>query len=789
MKRLQSNPYIYAFDIETSNTKNMSEQLPELWDAEKNRFKELSFMHQFTISRIDFTTGELEHVYAGHWIEELFDFFGALFEMDMETVVISHNFGGYESHLLKQYQWTVDHCTDLLAQSESKIITMTLKDEKQKGKVKILDSLLILQKSIDTLGKELGFPKLEYDYNEFKLPTDEFTFDEIEYCYRDNDISLLGLYNKCKLYPWIKEPCDIPVSATGFVRKELANNPEINKEFVSRNGKTYKTFDLWKYQCRNQFVTDVDQYFCMYDSFNGGYVHANPFYVGKVLHNLTALDFKSDYPGQCLSKFYPSGEFHKVDPKEEFPKLMESIKANYGQLNADWTSLVSKQKYNHHFYYGTFVFKNLRASFVGTRIFPNCSSSKSKGGHDYILVEDTPENPFVCDNGKVINAGKIALSLTDVELLNLYICYDWDDIYCFELYKCEQYGKMHVEIRNAINYFGIQKEQWKKVVKDLEQNQFGSHDYELPKEQLQAIEHSNDKLNLAKQYLQNAKASLNGIYGQQVQKPVQDNYELNEVGVVELVNEDLRTALKKERKKKQYSMNHSFCVGIYVTSYARLMLTLGFVMVCKSGCDFVYADTDSLKILTNGHDEELQRNVSRFNEAYMLHCKEENPFEFGTWDFEPTIKAGIFLGAKKYMVLENVEGKDTIEVTVAGLPKKSAAKYFTYLMKHDFGGSFDEMAKTVFTHNTLIDANACDNLGHSDYYAGEDVGNYFDFGTHEVRSMINLSPMPFDMNNTESINTPAFIYCAVLEHLFDNPQNMDRLRIFKDGEGYRWENI
>ena len=776
------NEWVYAFDIETSNTANENKQ--KFFDSEKKRYYSYTFMHQFTISRLNWRTGEVEHYFYGNWIEQLFDFFLDIFKQNKTTIVISHNYGGYESRLINQYEFIRDRTEDILCASPTKVLTQTLVptiddmdsfggDDYSNAKIKILDSYLVLQKSIAQLGKELKFPKLDYNYDEFKLPTDNFTEQEIEYCYRDNDISLLGLYAKCNAYGWIKTPNDIPVSGTGFVRKELKNNGEINKD---------GSFRQWSALCKKMYIKSEPQLALFERAFNGGFTHCNPYFVGNCLKNLKTVDFKSDYPAQLINHWFPDSPFEPV-PKDMYNKFLIRMKrfSSY-----DWRTLLSMRGLDSSSYVGEFHFYGVKLKkFDNKNVFPILSQSKTKS----IVNEITIGEHMIVENGKIVKARAVNFCCTDVELLAIMLCYDIAKIEVVQLYKAHC-GKTHREIINALNYFGIQKEQWKKVIKRLENDTYNRDDFPLlPDEQKDALAESEDKLSCANQYLMNAKGSLNGIYGQQVQKQIQDDYILTEEGCI-CIPKTLSDAMLDLR-----NLNHSFPIGIFVTSWARLSLTLGFLMLVEAGCSFVYADTDSLKILPNGDASicQLGTAVNDYNKIILSLNPKENQHGFGVFDFEEDYVNFVSLGAKKYLVqyyvVDEMSGEEKLvtKMTVAGFNKSSGSNILHSLFVTHYHYDFALMAHDAFNHNTYYTPEVTRKLAHSDYYQGEDMSKYYpELKGHDVKSMLNLEPVGFYMNETNGFNKTTDGYAMILDKVFHNPQDFTKTSVHQDEHGFAW---
>lgn len=765
----KANPFLFAFDIETSKSDNDKKHRCQVVDEARSgktvrtkKYKVFTFLSQFTVSAIDTRTGSLTHVFCGRYIEELFDFFEILLSLPYYTKVYSHNFGGYESHLLRQYEWIENHCTNLLANSPSKIISMTLNDKNKKGTIEINDSLLILQKSIKILGDELQFPKLEYEYNDFILPTDELTPEQIEYCYRDNDISLLALFNKIKITPWLwgknKQTCAIkriPISSTGFVRKDMIYNPEINK-----NG----LYDDWCNQCKEQWISEKEMYLTVTESFNGGYVHGNPYYIGQPIKNVISIDFSSDYPGQMLNKRYPKNPFLECNINEFYavcyPKLQYYL--------TNWKQCIRQKSLMRDNYIGLFIFKKLKVKrFENNNVFPIISNSKCSASP---LNIRTMDKRTILDNGKLIYSPVFVASFSEVELLSIMLTYDFESIECMKLYRSYGTSDMHELVRNTVIYYGKQKTLLKMLVHRLE-NHTTYYDLDIPKEIKIAIDESDDKITLAKRYLQNAKGMLNGIYGQQVQRPIQNDYYISD-GVVIESTKNLYDATKEIENRK---LNHSFSVGIYVTAWARLMLTIGFLLIVENGGTWIYADTDSLKFIDNGHFEKIHNAIEQFNNNVITSSA--NFYGFGKFDFE--ILDGrkysydyfCTLGAKKYITCVD----DEIEITIAGLSKK--CKNIWQALYDNCNKDFSIMVEKYFHHNILISPKITNKLAHTNIYEHEDMRDYYKLPKAKlpVYSMINLIEVSFDMNNCLKLSTATEEYIIVLEKVFDNKQNKKRV--------------
>lgn len=153
----------------------------------------------------------------------------------------------------------------------------------------------------------------------------------------------------------------------------------------------------------------------------------------------------------------------------------------------------------------------------------------------------------------------------------------------------------------------------------------------------------------------------------------------------------------RENEIKRYNENPQrflfYAWGIFVTSYARSNLFSG-ILAC--GCDYIYADTDSLKILNyEQHTDYFKKYNDYISERLKTACEyhgfdpvrvrpltvkgKEKPL--GVWDDDGDYLIFKTLGAKRYMYLSDDFDDDTgkvnrnLHVTVAGSNKKKTAAY------------------------------------------------------------------------------------------------------------------
>ena len=140
-----------------------------------------------------------------------------------------------------------------------------------------------------------------------------------------------------------------------------------------------------------------------------------------------------------------------------------------------------------------------------------------------------------------------------------------------------------------------------------------------------------------------SKGMLNAAYGMAVTDIVRDEilYEDDEY----ISNKpDINQALDKYNQSKKRFLFYPW--GVWVTSYARRNLFTG---IYNCADDYVYADTDSIKILNpnehmdyiNEYNQNIMRKIAKAAEFHNIDPNEFSPLNqkgkrktIGVWDFE-----------------------------------------------------------------------------------------------------------------------------------------------------------
>lgn len=197
-----------------------------------------------------------------------------------------------------------------------------------------------------------------------------------------------------------------------------------------------------------------------------------------------------------------------------------------------------------------------------------------------------------------------------------------------------------------------------------------------------------------------SKGMLNSIYGMCVTDIVKDNSIYKEGWEVEKV--DIETEVEKYNEAKGRFLYYPW--GLWVTAYARRNLWTGILAV---GDDYVYSDTDSLKLLNYETHAEYVENfnagiVAKMEDMCAYYgfnadllspkTKKGKTKTLGIWDFEGLYPKFKTLGAKRYLVYDG----ENLHITVAGLSKQNGINYMREVCNNDIDKVFDMFNDTLY---------------------------------------------------------------------------------------------
>ena len=446
--------------------------------------------------------------------------------------------------------------------------------------------------------RKLSVQKLigELDYTILRTPKTELTNKELAYCFNDVLVMYYGLQQYKEKYGHM---IDIPFTQTGEVRKEVIERMNVSSEYK------------YKKRCIKLIPQTIEDYSLLCDCFMGGYTHSNAVHTNIVLDNVRSKDISSSYPTvMCLEK-YPMTYFEETIPCDDY-------------FNND-----------NYSYIITFDVEHLCSKRWNTWLsFSKCA--KIKG--------------YSLDNGRVLKADYVQLSLTNIDYEMFQLCYDFDNLNI-------------IDFRISSNDY--LSPTFVKYILELYGN----------KTTLKGIKEKEPLYMKSKQY-------INSMYGMMVTKNITDTIEFEEDRwKKELLNEkNFYTKIASEKKKLSKTFG-AFQFGVWVTAYARRNLWKGILAL---DYNVAYCDTDSIKYINCDTDffERYNKEIERRENmrADMLgipkdkFCPKDKygiPHRLGIFDDDGQYKKFKTLGAKKYCYVDN---DDKLHMTVSGVRKSAVSQ-------------------------------------------------------------------------------------------------------------------
>ena len=464
----------------------------------------------------------------------------------------------------------------------------------------------------------------EYDYSKKRLPNTPLTEKEQGYCY--NDVRGLAECIASKLK--VDTITTIPLTSTGYVRREYRSSMRTNK-----NRTQFKKTKL-----------SAEEYIMLRKAFRGGNTHANRFKANQVLKEVTSFDISSSYPTCIAIDDYPIGKFSEVTFD------------NQDKLN----------------YFCDNFCVVLEIEFFNIKV-------KKGVVIPYIdIAHCLKKEQVINDNGRVLKANYINLTLTNIDLDIIRSTYNFDG---FEIKKAiyAEKGKLPNELRKKMMDFFTNKTQLKGVE---------GKEYEYNK----------------------SKNMLNATYGMTVTDIAHSEvyYDSDSMEWEEL-EPDLENAIENYYKSRNSFLSYQW--GVFVTANARKRLQHMLDIV---GEDVVYIDTDSIKFVGVHHIKEFEE----YNRELVVQAENNDipafvdrtsikdgktiteRFHLGTWDNDGNYIKFKTLGAKKYCFNKlDKKGNEYFEITVSGMSKKKGSQRVGSIDNFLIGKTYTDIGRTTSWYN------------------------------------------------------------------------------------------
>ena len=556
-------------------------------------------------------------------------------------------------------------------------------------------SLKLSSKSLEKVGKDLVKYKEHKHTGDLDYQLIRFhstPLTDEELGYCEADIRVLLAYIQEKIET-DGSISNIPMTNTGYVRNYC-------RKECFRKYRSYR-------RLMEELTLDSDEYSQLKRGFSGGFTHASAKYVAKgkekPLEDVGSFDFTSSYPAVMLTERFPMSK----------AKLIEKIDG-WNQFNyylTHYCCLFDITLYN---------------------VFPKVDYDHPISFSKLILPKNKEEREkeiagITLDNGRVVTAEKMTITMTEQDWWTFCDFYNFGDPESpdkdYQIHRFRIYEKGYLPKEFYLSILELYKR--KTILKDV-------HGEEI-------------------NYMI-SKNMLNASFGMIVTDIVRDilEFDCTNNRYIPKHKPDLDEAIEAYNTSRKRFLFYPW--GVWVTAYARRNLFTG-ILAC--GNDYIYSDTDSIKILNpenhmdyiNEYNKKVMEKVERAAKRYRIDLSEYSPKNkygvekpIGIWEYEGKYKRFKTLGAKRYFI-ENYDG--TYSLTVAGVNKKKACKYLVEHFKDPFIGFTNEMCiPEEYSGRLTLTYNDVGCAGVMKDYLGNTV-------EYEEKSFIHMEPTEYNLTMSD----------------------------------------
>ena len=566
-----------AFDIETST----------VWtDPDKSLFQVHSFMYVWQFQLEEYTV-------KGRTWEEYFSFLMIL-RMAIDRikadnnlpdspllVIWVHNLAYEFTFLSGLYQFTDEECF--------------FRDVRKPIYCRMFNcfeyrcSYIQTNLSLSALCKQTGVQQKlsgqKFDYDKVRFPWTPLSDFEEEYT--TVDVQSLVEAMRIRVQRSGDTLVTVPLTSTGYVRRECK---EALKDYY---------LDL------RELKPNEEQYRLLRQTFRGGNTHANRYYVGKIINDVYSYDISSSYPTQQLTKMFPVKPFkwlsvEGLTPQKRLERVLTFVGLGYAVI-------------------GTYQFKGIRLK-------------NHKEPIPYISLSRCNALDFILDNGRILEAEYIEISLTEIDLKIILEQYTFSsiDVICVMTAQKDYLPQLY---RNVIQEYYNKKTALK-----------------------------GDNTEEGKYVYTKSKNMLNSVYGMSATDPIHQEIKYNGG---EYIRSDYESMTKEEILKALKNAPFPYQWGVYTTAYAREQLQTA-IKLC--GDKLIYCDTDSVKTVGPVNIESLNNKLRKtaVNMKAYADDMNGNRHYIGLFEDDGHYTEFITQGAKRYAYRVG----DKLGITVAGVSTK-----------------------------------------------------------------------------------------------------------------------
>lgn len=478
--------------------------------------------------------------------------------------------------------------------------------------------------------------KDDLDYK--KLRTPDTPLDDVEFGYCIGDVISLWEYIQAKLKNENDSIESIPLTSTGYVRRDCRNSCKKSKKY--------------RYRFLKQRMTPT-VYTLLNEASRGGNTHACRWMSGRVWHDVHSYDEQSAYPGVQLRKKFPCTKFFvygQCESMEELHKCMEEFCCLF------------------------------RVHFNGLRL-------KERVPMPYIPISKALYFPkgVKNDNGRVLEAEVFSMTVTEIDMRIIEEQYEWDNIAISDLHVARK-DYLPEELAQVIKSYFIAKCELKYKIAQAEAT--GEDPEEIANLKYLYMKSKNRLNGIFGMSFTNPINSETSIDDKGQWTETRPSGE-----------EAIQEALDKYYGNRNSFMYYA--VGVWTTAHARAELQNLIDVTSRNGGECIYCDTDSSKCLNPDVEaiEELNRKIIAEDEERGAYA-EVNGVRYYLGIYEDETEKEVYsdfitLGAKKYAYVDSTG----LHTTISGVSKSGTKEMKNGIKDFKVGFQFKESAGSTLYYN------------------------------------------------------------------------------------------
>lgn len=562
----------------------------------------------------------------------------------------------YVHNLAYEFQWLAKRLnfTEVFATKERKVLYAT-----SSLGIEFRCSYMLSGFNLDKLSEQLiKYPIKKLvgylDYSKVRHHKTPMSIKEIQYCENDTRVVMAYIQECIENDGSI---IDIPLTKTGYVRKycramclNLKNGDKVDKSYS---------------RLISKLTIDASEYKMLKDAFQGGFTHANAWYINTVVSDVASFDFTSSYPTVMICEKFPMSKGEKIIINNE-QELIKNLKYYCCMFDIEFVNLRMRED----------VFEN------------PLSSSKCLKLDNAVL-----------NNGRVVECDKCFTTLTEQDFFTMQDFYKWDSITVYNFYRYER-DYLPTNFVKAILKLYKDKTELKGVEgKEVEYQQ------------------SKGQINASYGMTVTDICRDENIFSTCVEDNLWDTKKADTEKLIEKYNSD-----------PQRFLYYPWGVWITAYARRRLMIgikSMGIDYVYSDTDSIKVMNVDKHWNYFNAYNKKVIDELELALEYHGLDKNlirpktitgEEKPL--GVWTYEGTYKKFKTLGAKRYLVLNQ---KDKLELTVSGLNKHICVPYMLEKCNSDVDKVFDMFSQDMYIPKGKTGKNIHTYI---DYQIGGEVTDY-----------------------------------------------------------------